>query len=111
MAAKIITFLITFLANITVGAAVFFVMLMAMNGYSESDSTYGIVTYIALAFIVSLLMGLAAFLLVGMLTKRQYNIWVSAFIAIVVFGVTGSILKGVCALIGIGVAEFVRVNF
>ena len=41
MAPKIIAFLITLTLNIAIGIAVFFFMLLAMNGFSESDANYG----------------------------------------------------------------------
>jgi hypothetical protein len=49
MAAKIIAFIVTLLLNIAIGVVVFFMMLMGMNGFSESDANYGFVTYIVLA--------------------------------------------------------------
>ena len=110
MAPKIIAFLITLILNIAAGVAVFFFMLLAMNGYSESDSTYGLVAYIVLALIVSLLMSFAAVVLVNILQKRKFSGVVSSLIAIPVFVVVGAVLKCVCAIIGVGVAELVRVN-
>ncbi|HLA94279.1 MAG TPA: hypothetical protein VK612_01065 [Pyrinomonadaceae bacterium] len=111
MAAKIIAFFLTMLINIVADVAVFFVMLMAMNGYGESDAIYGIVSYIALAVIVTLLMSSAAAILAHILIKLEFGSFVSALIAVIVFSVTGVVLKIVCGLIGIGIAEFVRVNF
>nr|MBA3352879.1 hypothetical protein [Blastocatellia bacterium] len=60
MAIKITAFLLTLLINIAVGVAVFLFMLLAMNGYSESDATYGLGAYIVLAVIVTLLMSTLA---------------------------------------------------
>jgi hypothetical protein len=40
MASRIIAFLITLLAKIIAGIAIVFVMLIAMNGYSESDASW-----------------------------------------------------------------------
>ena len=110
MAPKIIAFLITLILNIAIGIAVFFILLLAMNGYSESDATYGIVTYIVLGLVVSLLMSFAAAMLVNILQKRKFSGAVSSLLAIVVFTGVGAVLKGVWALVGIGVAELVRAN-
>lgn len=111
MVANISALVVTLTINLLMGIAVFFVLIFAMNGYSESDATYGIVTFIALGLLATLLMSLGAFLTVNMLTKRQYSGVVSALIAIAVFTVIGAVLKAVCGFIGVGVAEFVRVNF
>ena len=111
MATKIITFALTFLVNATIGVAVFFMLLVAMNGYSESDATYGLVTYIVLALLVSLSMGIAAFFTVGALVRRQFHSFVALLIAVVSFSTVGLVLKAISALFGVGVAELVRVNF
>jgi hypothetical protein len=111
MAAKIIAFLITMLVNITAGVVVFFGMMLAMNGYHESDANYGFIAYIALAMIVTILMSLAAAVFVHILKKKQYNAFVSVLISVVGFSVVGVVLKITCGVIGVGIAEFVRVNF
>ncbi len=111
MAPKVLAFVITLILNIAIGVAVFFVLLLAMNGYSESDANYGFIAYIILALIVSLLMSSAAALVANILQKRKFSGVVSSLIAIVAFTGVGAVLKGVCALIGVGIAELVRVNF
>jgi uncharacterized membrane protein YhaH (DUF805 family) len=111
MAIKITAFLLTLLINIAIGAAVFVFMLLAMNGYSESDANYGIVAYIVLALLVSLLMGTGAAAAVHLLMKRDFRGWVSALIAVPVFSFIGAGLKFVCSIIGVAIAEYVRVNY
>ena len=111
MPAKIVTALITLLINVAIGVVVFFFMLLAMNGYSESDATYGFGAYIVLALIVSLIMSLSAGFLTHVLMKRNFRGWTSALIAVPVFSIVGAVLKIVCSIIGVSVAEFVRVNY
>jgi hypothetical protein len=111
MVPKIAAFVITFLTCVVIGVAVFLVMLMGMNGYHESDATYGLATYGLLGFGISILMALLAALATGKLIKRDFNSLLAVFISIVVFSIIGGVLKGVCCIIGIGVSEFVRVNF
>ena len=111
MAAKITAFLITMLFNAAAGIAVFFGMLLAMNGFSESDAQYGIIAYIAAAIIVTIMMSSAAAFLVHFLLKRQFSGAVSAIIAIPVFSILGVGLKVGCSVIGVIIAEFVRVNY
>lgn len=111
MTSKITAFLITFLLNLIAGAVIFFMMLIAMNGYHESDAQWGLGAYIVLAFIGTIVMSTAAVLTVGWLIKRQYSAVKAALIAIPVFSIIGVILKIVFSLFGVGVAEFVRLNY
>ena len=111
MTAKIATFVITLLINIAAGVVVFFFMLLAMNGYSESDANYGLVAYIALAILVSFLMATFAVIVVRALLKREFSGVVSGLIAIPTFSVVGIGLKIVCSVVGVLVAEFVRTNY
>jgi hypothetical protein len=110
MTPKIIAFVITLLANVAIGVAVFFFMLLAMNGFSESDATYGFVAYIALALVVSLAMSAAAAFAVHLLMKRDFRGSIAALIAVPVFSVVGGGLKIGCSIIGVLVADYVRVN-
>ena len=110
MPAKILTALITLLINVAIGAVIFFFMLLAMNGYSESDASYGLGSYILLAFIVSLLMAISSAVLAHALMKRNFRGWTAALVAIPVFSIVGAALKVVCSIIGLAVAEYVRVN-
>ena len=111
MAAKVIASLITFIANIAIGVVILFTMLIAMNGYSEKDATWGLGVYILLALIVAILTSIGALLSVGFLIKKQFSPVVSALIAIAAFSIIGIIAEIVCSLIGVGVAEIVRVNY
>lgn len=110
MAAKIAAFVVTLIANIIAAIVILFAMLVAMNGYSESDATWGFGAYVLLALIVAFLMSVSALLSVGFLAKKQFGPVGSALIAIAVFSIVGLGLEIVCGLIGVGMAEFVRVN-
>ena len=111
MAPKITAFLITLLLNIAIGIAVFFLMLLAMNGFSESDANYGFVTFIVLAILVSLLMASLAAAAVHLLTKRGFKTLSASLIGIGSFTILGLVLKVVCSIIGVLVADFVRTNY
>jgi hypothetical protein len=111
MGSKIAALLITLIINIAIGVAVFFFMLLAMNGYSESDASYGLVTYLVLAVIVTLLMSAGAAFLVHVLLKRKFTALVSVLISVPIFSVAGAGLKIVCSIIGVAIAEYVRVNY
>lgn len=111
MVPKIIAAILTFVINIAVGVVIFFMMLVAMNGLSGSDAEYGLITYIVLAALISILMSIGAFLLTHRLLKKQFTAVPSVMIAIPVFAIAGIVLKIVSSLIGVGVADFVRVNY
>ena len=56
-------------------------------------------------------MAIAAYILVGFLLNKKHSPVVSTLIAIPVFVIVGIGLEFICSLIGVGVAEFVRVKF
>ena len=111
MPAKILAALVTLLINVVIGVVIFVFLLLAMNGYSESDATYGLGVYVVLGLIVSLTMSLLATLLVHILMKRNLRGWTAALIAIPLFSVIGLGLKIVCSIAAVAVAEYVRVNY
>ena len=108
---KAASFITTLLVNIVIGVVVFFFLLIALNGYSESDAMYGFGAYILLALFVSLLMATCAVRVVQILMKRNYAGSSAAFIAVPIFCVVGAGLKLVCAVVGVAVAEYVRLNY
>jgi len=110
MAAKIATLLTTFVLNLAVGAVILLFLLVAMNGFSESDATWGLGVFVVLALLVSLSASVGAFFLTGTLIKRNFGQVASALIAVPIFSIVGIGLEIVCALAGVGVAEYVRVN-
>lgn len=111
MAVKLTAFFITFFINVVIGIVVFVFLLMAMNGYSESDAMYGFGAYILSALFVSLLMGACAARVVHILMNRKFSGTSAAFIAVPIFCVVGAGLKLVCAVVGVAAAEYVRVNY
>ena len=111
MTAKITAFLVTLFVNIAIGVVVFFFLLIAMNGYSESDATYGLVAYVVLGLFVSLLMAACAAVVVQLLMKRSWAGSSAAFISVPIFCALGAGLKLVCSIVAVAVAEYVRVNY
>lgn len=111
MALKLAAFLITMVISIAAGAVILFFMLIAMNGYNGDDAMWGLGTYVLLALAVAILSSTGAFLLVGFLSKKQFGPVACALIAMAVFSIINIGLEIVCSLIGILVADFVRVKF
>lgn len=98
-------------ANLAAGGAVFAGMLLGMNGFSESDANWGIGAYILCALAVTAGMVVGAVLAVRFLAGQGWNEWGAAALAAAVFAGVGAGLKVVCGIIGVLVAEAVRVNF
>jgi len=111
MASKIIAFLVTLVINIAAGVVIFFFMLLGMNGFSESDANYGLGAYIILGILVTLLMSTGAALLAHVLLRRNFGKAVAALIAVPIFSVVGIGLKIASCVIGILIADYVRVNY
>lgn len=111
MAAKLAAFFVTLGINIVIGVAGLFFLLLAMNGFSESDANYGLVAYILFALFASVLFSFGAYGLVSFLLRRDLNKLFGVVLSVAVFSITGAISCFVAGLIGVGVAEFVRVNY
>ena len=111
MASKVTAFLLTFIVNIIAGIFILFMMLVGMNGYSESDAQWGLIAYIVLTIAITVLMSLGAVLVVGTMVRRQFSAAVAVLTAVPAFSAIGIVLEIVSSLIGVGIAEFVRVNY
>jgi hypothetical protein len=109
--AKLVSLFITFKLCIAIGVVVLATMLIAMNGYSESDAMWGLGVFVLLAFFVSILMAIGAYILNGRLVGKNYNSIVAVIVPVLVFSVGGCGLLIISSLVGVGVAEFVRVNY
>lgn len=111
MGAKIAASLVTMAASIAAGVTILFFMLVAMNGYGESDAAWGLGAYTLLSIVTTVAIALGAFFVTGRLLKNEFSPLASSLIAIVIFSIVGVVLEIVSSLIGVAVAEFVRVKF
>lgn len=106
--AQAISFLATLAVNVAIGVAMFFGLIVILNGFSERDATWGIYAYIGLASAASLLIATLAAVACGMLVKRGTGAALSAMIAIGGFSVIGGIIKVILLFAGMIVAEIAR---
>lgn len=111
MGAKIAAFLLTMTACITAAVISLSVLIIAMNGYSESDAMWGLAAFVALAFLASIISAIGSIILSSKMLARQNSALKILLVAVPIFSVVGVGFVFVSALIGIGVAEFVRVKF
>ncbi len=109
--AKIAALLITLVLGIVVGVVIGAVLLVVMNGYGESDATWGLGVYVLLALTVAMVCVVMAYYFTGVLIKKEFSPSFAVLTAIPVFTIITVVLEFVAALIGVGVAEIVRVNF
>lgn len=110
MGVRLAALFITLAVNIAIGFVIFFFMLIAMNGFHGNDAEKGLAAYIALAAIVSVAMGAGAFLATRFLMNKDLSGVAAVLIAVPIFSLVGGGLKIVCSIIGIAVADYVRVN-
>jgi len=92
---RIIAFTFTALIQLASAAVGFLILLLAMNGYSESQAEPGLILYIALGLGSSLVLGLASAFLVKRLAERRS--WGS--LAAAVISVFGSSILGVLIIV------------
>ena len=104
---KWIAAVITTLANGGIAVVLFFMLLLSLNGFSEDEAKPGLILFIVWVVLVSIITGVLSFLSVNYLvTKKSYNPWLAALLAIVVFIFLGSAasIAGVIAAIIIATA-------
>ncbi len=111
MGAKISAALLTLLIDLVAGVVVFFFMLIAMNGFSESDAGYGLIAYIVVGIGAAILTSIGAWAMTALLIRREMKAAIAAMVSLVVFSILGIVALIVASLIGVGVAEYVRVNY
>lgn len=111
MTPKIIALLLTLVANVVISMFTLAVIVIALNGYDEHDAKYGLIVWLVLALICTLLGCLAAFVLVRVLLHRHVAAVKAVLIAAASATIVGFVFNIICGFIGVGVAEFVRVNF
>ena len=109
--AKVLAGILTLVINVIAGVFVFVGMLLAMNGFHEADANWGIGAYVVRGAGVSLLMAACAFVMVRALGKRGWNEWGAAALGAAVFSGIGAVLKVVCSVVGVLVADLARTHF
>ena len=111
MTAKILASVITLVLNAVLAVAVLLFLLLAMNGYSESDAETGLIVYVVLAVLSAILAADASAWVVSMMIRRRFVPASSAVIAVPLCTAFGAGLIVPSALIAVLIAEYVRVNY
>jgi len=88
---KVAAFLLTALANVGIGAFLFFMLLISLNGFAGRQAEAGLILFVVWALLCSLVAGILSFLSVKYLTeKKSFNAWLAALLAIAVCVVIGA---------------------
>jgi len=89
---KAITFIITALVIIGIGAAMFFMLLLSLNGFTGKQAEIGLILFIVWAVLTALLGGILSFLSAGyLINNKSFNPVVATIIAIVIFVIVGTL--------------------
>ena len=110
MGAKIAVFILTTAVCLAAAVVLFFGMILAMNGYSESDAIWGMGVYAALAVLTAILAAGGALVARERLSKRS-GPFLSFMIAVFACSTAGIVFEIACSIVGILVAELVRADF
>jgi hypothetical protein len=89
---KIATFLITALVNAAVSFVLFFMLLLAMNGFHENDATPGLLLYIVWSLLSAVITGILGILLANYLaTKKSWNKILATALSSLIFVIAGGV--------------------
>ena len=105
----IVVFLITSAVQLLVAAFGFFILLLALNGYSERFATPGIVIYLLVSVIIVLgLATLAAFVSRKVVSRKRLGSFAAGSLSAVAFSILGGVFLVGTFFVSVGIAELLR---
>ena len=105
----LVVFLITSVIQLALAALGFFVLLLALNGYSERFATPGIIIYTFVSIIVVLGLASISTLVARMIVKRKHlGNFAAGSLSAVGFSIVGGVLLVAAFFVSLGTAEFLR---
>ena len=111
MTIKIVAALITFSVHVAAALVILFFMLIMMNGFSESDASWGLGAFIALSLAIAVLMGLLAVIGVHLFIKKGFSRVIAVLLPVTLCSIIGVIAEMISSVLGIAIADFVRRNY
>jgi len=111
MGAKIAAFLISVVLVIAIAVLGLFFLLIALNGYSESDVTYGFAAFGILSFLAALVSGAIAAAIAHLMTRREFKAFGSILAGVATAFVFGVVAIVVTSGLAVGITEYARNNF
>ena len=84
-------FLLTALVNSAIGAALFFMLIISLNGFTGKQAEPYLILFIVWALAASIMTGVLALLTANYLIERKsFNPWLAASLAITIFIIVGA---------------------
>lgn len=111
MTAKIISAILTLIAVAGAAAFLFIMLLVALNGFHGSDANYGVSAYTILSAVNVIAMTAAAFVLTGILIKREFKCWVAGLISVPVLTIVGIVFELVILFISVLITDIASKHF
>jgi len=108
MTAKVIAFLITLVVSVVLAVIGFVVLILALNGYDESDATYSFGTYGIFAFLLVFALAAIAGGIAHLLQAKEFKPAGTVMISVMVAAVAGVVAFFICVVIGVLLAEYFR---
>jgi hypothetical protein len=109
MVANVVSLILTLIINGIVSFALFFGMIIAMNGFSGRDAEWGIYAFLILAVISGILTAVLSFVVCNFSQNRwQWNVVVATSISIVGFSVINGIINFIAIILAVAIAETKR---
>jgi hypothetical protein len=106
MGSKITAFLITLVLMVVFAVVGFVVLVLALNGYGESASTYAFGVYGLFAFLLVFAFACLAGGITHLLLGREFQPKGAAMLAMLIALVVGVIALFICVVISVGIAEW-----
>lgn len=108
MTAKVIAFLITLVLSVILAVIGFVVLILALNGYDESDATYSFGAYGIFAFLLVFALAAIAGGIAHFLQAKEFKPAGTVMIAVMIAAALGVIAFFICVVIGVLLAEYFR---
>ena len=109
MLPKVLAFITTIAVNLIIGAVCFFFLLVALNGFHESDANWGIGAFLLTVLFASAGTALAAAGAVHfMMSRKKWGAVLSLAVFVPLFMIVGGAISFTGIVIGALVADIVR---
>jgi hypothetical protein len=108
MTSKVIAFLIALLVSVIFAVIGFVVLVLALNGYDESDATYSFGAYGIFAFLLVFALAAIAGGVAHLLQAKEFKPAGTVMIAVITAGALGVVAFFICIVLAVLLAEYFR---
>ena len=110
VAVKFVSALITLLVDAGFSVAAGLFLIVALNGYSENDASYGLGAFAILAALLTIAMSVTAYIAASMLLKNGFRKYSSLTLSTLVFSIFGALIIAFCGILAMGIKHYVSLN-